>query len=311
MIAIRYSIIIPHYNIPKLLRRCLWSIPHRDDLQIIVVDDRSSDQVVAQLKDIEKDYPYVQFIYSEVNGGAGKARNIGLEYATGDYVLFADPDDYFNFCINDVLDDYKSESCDIVFFNANYVDSETYLPTQRGTTLKSVMLQYNKTKDVSLLKYLFGEPWCKLVKREMITQNRILFDETPIHTDTKFSYLVGFYANDVKVDKRALYTLADRKDSVSKKNDDEAQLVRTRIFAEKNRFLKDHNIPLYDPLLTRSFWFYRDTHDKIGFAKCLEVSAQYGYDKQFITKMILYERISARWRMIKNGLQKIFFGRPQ
>lgn len=74
----RYSIIIPHYNIPDLLRRSLVSIPHREDVQIIVVDDHSSEQVLTELRVIEKDLPYVQFVYSEENKGGGHARNVGL-----------------------------------------------------------------------------------------------------------------------------------------------------------------------------------------------------------------------------------------
>lgn len=308
---IKYSIIIPHFNIPELLKRCLSSIPNREDLQVIVVDDRSEVQAVSRLKDLEKAFPHVLFVYSDANGGGGKARNIGMEYAQGDYVLFADADDYFNYCISDVLDDYKDETCDIVFFNANYVDSETYLPTQRGTTHKSVMKKYEVTKDIALLKYMFGEPWCKLVRKDMLLRHHIKFDETPIHNDTKFSYLIGFYSNEVKVDLRALYVVADRSNSASKGLGDEVELIRTRIFAEKNRFLENHKIPYFDSIMMTSFWHYRDNHDRDGFAKCLEVSSQYGYDRKFINKMILRDRITARRRMIKDGLQKFFFGVPQ
>ena len=74
----KYSIIIPHYRIPKLLRRCLCSVPKRNDLQVLVVDDNSGADIVAQIREIEKDFPFVTFIYSETNGGGGRARNIGL-----------------------------------------------------------------------------------------------------------------------------------------------------------------------------------------------------------------------------------------
>ena len=67
-----YSIIIPHYNIPSLLRRCLDSIPHRDDVQVIVVDDKSKEEDLLELKSIESSYPCYIFIYMSVNGGGGK-----------------------------------------------------------------------------------------------------------------------------------------------------------------------------------------------------------------------------------------------
>lgn len=48
------------------------------------------------------------------------------------------------------------------------------------------------------LRYIFGEPWCKMVRRNLLTNNGILFDETRVHNDTKFSYLVGYYAKKFK-----------------------------------------------------------------------------------------------------------------
>lgn len=50
----QYSIIIPHYNIPHLLERCLWTIPKRSDTQIVVVDDKSNDENLQELKSIEE-----------------------------------------------------------------------------------------------------------------------------------------------------------------------------------------------------------------------------------------------------------------
>ena len=69
--SVDYTIIIPHYNIPELLVRCLKSIPARDDIQIIVIDDGSNERNKSILKEIEQTFPYIQFIYQENLGGAG------------------------------------------------------------------------------------------------------------------------------------------------------------------------------------------------------------------------------------------------
>ena len=177
----RYTIIIPHYRIPKLLKRCLWSIPKRDDLQVLVVDDYSDADSIVQLHKLEREFTNVTFIYSKMNGGGGNARNIGLTYAKGDYVLFADADDFFNYCVDDILDEYANSDYDIVFFNACQIDTDTYLPTRRSTTLQSALKLFYKTNDFAALKYMFGEPWGKLIKRELIVNNDVTFDEIPIH----------------------------------------------------------------------------------------------------------------------------------
>lgn len=79
-----YSFIIPHYNTPLLLLRCINSIPIRKDIQIIIVDDCSPNteelrMVIKQVKQI----PYVEFYNTPQNGGAGLARNIGITHAIG------------------------------------------------------------------------------------------------------------------------------------------------------------------------------------------------------------------------------------
>ena len=284
---IQYSIIIPHFNIPRLLKRCLLSIPNRKDTQVIVVDDCSDQSNVLQLKSMERFFPYVEFVYSEVNGGGGKARNIGLQRAKGVYVLFADADDCFNYSINDVLDEYQKETLDIVFFNANCIDADTYLMTDRLTTLKSILIRYRRKQDMSLFRYIFGEPWCKLIRREVLVKNNITFDELPVHNDTRFSYMVGYYAKEVKFDNRAIYCLIDRANSVSKQVDDSKQQLRVRLFSEKNAFLRDHNINLFDYLVLNPFQYYIKRLDFRNLSLCFKIASDYGFSKCFLISKII------------------------
>lgn len=301
-----YTIIIPHYNIPKLLRRCLSSIPKRDDLQIIVVDDKSSDGNIQRLKALETEYSYVTFIYSETNGGGGKARNLGLEHAVGKYVLFADGDDFFNYCIIDILDEYKNQDWDAVYFNANHIDTETYLSTKRSTTLQRALRMYAKDGSLDAFRFAFGEPWCKLVKREIIEENGIRFDELPIHNDTKFSYLTGFHAQQVKFDNRALYCLADRSGSVSKKPNDEKLIIRMRVFAEKNRFLLDHGVSYYDVLMTSPLWIFLVRGDKDNFRRCFSIAKEYGFSNAFVFRKLARKFCSTISRDIKKSVKCVF-----
>lgn len=78
----QYSIIIPHFNSPHKLRRLLLSIPERDDLQIVVVDDTST-KMISEFEALKHEFSYVEFYSTVINGGGGKARNIGLDHATG------------------------------------------------------------------------------------------------------------------------------------------------------------------------------------------------------------------------------------
>src|SRR5690606_20485542 len=126
-----YSIIIPHKNIPKLLERCLWSIPRRKDLQIIVVDDNSDPLIVDFDNFPGLNDPAVEVYFTKEGKGAGYARNVGLSKAEGRMLLFADADDFFNYCIHDILEEYKDCDTDIVYFKSNSVHSEYFTSADR------------------------------------------------------------------------------------------------------------------------------------------------------------------------------------
>ena len=88
-----YSIIIPHFNSSQLLERMLNSIPRRDDIQIIVVDDNSNEIEKGELRKIRR--PNVELYFQTTNHGAGFARNVGLDHVLGQWVIVADADDVF------------------------------------------------------------------------------------------------------------------------------------------------------------------------------------------------------------------------
>lgn len=273
-----YSIIIPHHNIPNLLRRCLSSIPVRQDVQVVVVDDKSDDVYQETLHELEKSFSWVSFIFLQESHGAGKARNVGLEYAKGDYVLFADADDFFNYCIIDVFDEYANREFDVVFFNANSLDTNTYTATFRCLHLNAMVKMHdrNQQKAVFELKYAFGEPWCKMVKRKIIDDNNISFSETIIHNDTKFSYLVGYYCKEICVDKRAIYCVTDRTGSVSKRISVERLLTRTFVFAEANRFFKEHGIKRFDDRALRPLIGFIMKKDWSNAKECIKIIKENG-----------------------------------
>ena len=90
-----FTIIIPHRDCPDLLQRCLDSIPERENVQVIVVDDNSDPSIVDFDRFPGKGRDNVKIVFTKEGKGAGYARNVGLEYATGEWIVFSDADDYF------------------------------------------------------------------------------------------------------------------------------------------------------------------------------------------------------------------------
>ncbi|MCF0125050.1 MAG: glycosyltransferase family 2 protein [Clostridia bacterium] len=286
-----FSLIIPHHNIPDLLHRCLQSLPIRLDLQIIVIDDGSSEDYLFAIKQIEKKFPYVEFIYSSPGKGGGFARNLGLAAAKGDYIFFADADDFFMPCLNQFLDDIPKKKADVIYFNAISVDTDSYTVTYRSMHLHRLIQMYKKNFQKSLfeLKYSFGEPWCKMVKREMIEIFNISFEETQIHNDTRFSYLVGFFAKEIQVDQRAVYCVTDRVNSVSKNQAPDRLITRTKVFAEANRFFKLNKIHRFDERAIRPFFCLLAKRDFKHAKMCIEILHKTGMTSiEILIRMLLF-----------------------
>lgn len=240
-----YTLIIPHYNIPQLLNRLLASVPRRKDLQVIVVDD-CSPIGKEELEVIRRNYYWVEWYSTNLSGGGGKARNVGLGFALGKHVIFADADDFFETDFNHILDELSSKEFDIAFFKATSVDTDTLQPSYRADHLNRYIDSYLNMSDPSalFLKYKFGEPWCKIISRELIVRNNIHFDETLIHNDTTFSYLVGFFARKILVSPEVLYCVTTRKGSVSKLISDERILTRIKVFGKAELFFSQNDIPI-------------------------------------------------------------------
>lgn len=203
---INYSFIIPHRNSPTLLKRCLDSIPHRDDIEIIVVDDNSNPE---KCPNITREDTRVIYIPSEESKGAGHARNVGLDNAKGKWLLFADCDDYYSDQLLPVVDKYNNTEIDILYFNVNcsYISGNTITPIQRD--LKDTLMEFEDSKksirDIQRLGLLYNEVWSKMYNREFIHRIGARFEEIPKTNDAWFVNYAGSQAKNISVTLEELY----------------------------------------------------------------------------------------------------------
>ena len=244
-----FTIIIPHKNIPNLLERLINSIPIREDLEVIVVDDHSDPNLVDFKCFPGKGRENFTLLSNSGKKGAGHARNYALPFAKGKWIIFADSDDFFNSGFNDFLDEYVTNDADIVYFNANSVDTETYEASNRVDHLHGFINEYqrNPERGELIMRHLFTEPWCKMIRRNLIEKNSIRFDDTCIHEDVKFSCLTGLYGRKIIVDSRQLYCVTSRKDSLSRTQNPNTYLDELKVFSWWKKYLTDNKIPLNLP----------------------------------------------------------------
>ena len=172
---IQYSFIIPHHNTPNLLNRCLKSIPVREDVEIIVIDDNSD---VNKRPFVNRSDVNVLTLVAEESHGAGHARNIGLQKANGKWIVFSDADDYFVSGFLETLDNYVNTNVDAVYFPAISVDNDTMEDLPQILSKQNMCFAKHKGEKYTtdLIKYRLHSPWWKIVRREFIKEHRIKFE---------------------------------------------------------------------------------------------------------------------------------------
>jgi glycosyltransferase involved in cell wall biosynthesis len=266
---INYTIIIPHKNIPDLLQRCLSSIPRRDDVQIIVIDDNSDADKVDFTNFPGLNNPFVEIIFGKNDNGrkgAGYARNLGLEKAKGKWLVFADADDYFMPCFNDVLELYKNdEENDIVFFKTTSND----LNNGRHIWANGLLCGVQKSNDWTNLNIHYHVPYGKFIKTDIVKKNNIYFQEVKITNDALFAVKVHYNANRKKIDNKVIYLITERSDSLTANITMEDMSVRFNVLCDINKYFKEIGVKAYYNYGIQSYWLRILKIDKITAIKLL------------------------------------------
>lgn len=257
-----YSFIIPHKNCPDLLQRCVDSIPEREDVQIIVIDDNSD---ADKKPSIDRKGVEVILLDAEHSKGAGHARNAGLEHAKGKWLLFADADDYYKEGFLNVLDEYKDRDVSVVYFNFEYRDGSS------GELLKPLVFrkdfdEYDGSEVArELVKFHHKVPWTKMIRKDYLMGYEIKFEEAINGNDIYFSMKVGYNTNNIIVEKRPLYVYLRNSNSlVTRKPTAESAFCKLRHCVELNSFYDYIKHPDWKCSATMMF-FYFVKHAGCGF----------------------------------------------
>lgn len=240
----KYTVIVPHYDDFCRLRRLLDSIPlHRHDMQVIVIDDCSSDK--AALDKLKTDFEAVTWLTTGTNGGAGKARNIGLGAAAGTFLLFADSDDEFTSNAFNTLDKELLDNDELCYFLAKAIQESDKTPSVRANRYNSLCMNYLKARDnkaLSDLKASHTVPWAKVYKLDAIKRTGIKFEETQHYNDVKFNVLNSFKLNNVRVCPEVIYKVYRRPGSLTSKKSKKAFLNRLQVYARLSHRLNKEEI---------------------------------------------------------------------
>jgi glycosyltransferase involved in cell wall biosynthesis len=290
-----FSIIIPHKNTPKLLRRCLESIPRRDDIQIIIIDDNSN-------KDIDEFNGVINFfkesieVYIKKEGkGAGYARNVGLNHAKGKWLLFADADDFFTKDGFDYLFAEINSPQEIIYFKVISCYSDTYEPAKRDKTINQLVDDFidGKKDAENWIRYKYSVPWGKMIKRELVCRENILFEEVLAANDGMFGLFTGYFAHSVNSINHVIYCATVNRGSLT--NSYSVDILRSRylVSLRYNKFLREHNCKKYQTvvvmylLLNSIRYGFRTFFHFVQFAIHYKMNPLFGVHK-WLSRYLLY-----------------------
>lgn len=174
----RISVIVPVHNAENYLEKCLNSIiPQLSDQdEILLMNDWSTDSSTQICEEYSKKYNNIFTQYNE-NGGPSKTRNLGIEKATGKYLLFIDSDDYLkeNYVVK-MLEDIENYELTVCSYSFVYEDLNKIQEQKYSNKLGNVIIpkdDFIKLYHVQLLNLV----WNKIYRADIIKKNNIRFDE--------------------------------------------------------------------------------------------------------------------------------------
>ncbi|MCR4787981.1 MAG: glycosyltransferase [Lachnospiraceae bacterium] len=223
----KISVVIPCYNVENEIDRCLESVVNQtvglSNLEIICVDDKSTDGTLDRLLQWEQRYQEnIMIIQCEENRGLGAVRNTALEYASGDYLMFLDSDDWLEFDAIKKLTDPLS-TCEYDMVVGKYIrdtydkaDPKQLTDAEKSTGESRAMLIDSDDKRALFiyLQPITNSACYRLIRHSFLTENDLLFPEGVAYEDTAWGLLVALHIEKLFVLEEIIYHYYIREGSI-------------------------------------------------------------------------------------------------
>lgn len=190
MIETNISVIIPVWNNVSYIACCLDSILKQSykDIEVIIIDDASTDGTSKVLQHYAAEDNRIVLYTNPYNEGPGACRNIGINKACGDYILFVDSDDFLTEGILEVLAQHLRNDYDILMFNGSaFRDEDRSIINTRYIPLEGEYFEGGRIREKYLFNLYDSHTSCmKLYVAKFLNQNNICFPESIYGEDVEF-----------------------------------------------------------------------------------------------------------------------------
>lgn len=243
----KYSVIIPVYNAERTLSRCVDSLltQEHDKAEILLINDGSVDESGRICREYERNNACIRYIEKK-NGGVSSARNCGIDYAKGQYLLFVDSDDYvtpdYFSSIDAVLSTYEY---DLIQFSNYFTDGvhqterirEPFQAMTRETLFPKLIETLNKKKS--------NGPVAKVYSRSLVESHGIRFPEKmEVGEDRAFYIHYSFYMNSFYISDHPIYVVnTENESSLSRKHRDDLDVQTARMNTYLGESIQSSSIP--------------------------------------------------------------------
>lgn len=178
----KISIIVPVYNGRVYIERCIKSIINQsnfniDDLEIMLLNDGSTDDSLAILRKYKENYPTTIKLISHRNIGVAKTRNKGIQLAAGSYIMFVDQDDYID-----------EDFCKVLYEEIIAGDYDAVYSGMKRPDINGRIITRSTYGDTDFSKYMNMSIWAKIHKTSFLRKNNINLFDNPIGEDVAFTF---------------------------------------------------------------------------------------------------------------------------
>ena len=189
------SVVMPIYNVERFLPDSIESViskKYYDDIEILLIDDGSTDGSKTVCKSYSIKYNNISYFYKE-NGGLSDARNFGLRKATAEYVFFFDSDDMLlDHAIDEIYETLNNNKPQVLIWDAMIIDEENRILDNSAETyyLHNGLCSNQKYSGLDFIKYQINDHndyvttvWLGAYNRELLISNNLFFEKGLLHED--------------------------------------------------------------------------------------------------------------------------------